>query len=117
MIRRIKPRVKHTQMPSSASTKNHPNEKGAGEQLTREGCLTYLIQVALPRARVLSLSGSMDSRKPVSHQSQEELAAGLRRAPQTELAQGAGFPRPSPQSCNSLCARHRHREQDTRQQP
>lgn len=117
MICRIKPRVKHTQMPSSASTKNHPNEKGAGEQLTREGCLTCLIQVALPRARVLSLSGSMDSRKPLSPtKARRSLRLGSGELPR-QLAQGAGFPRPSPQSCNSLCARHRHREQDTRQQP
>lgn len=66
MIRRIKPRVKHTQMLSPASIKNHTGEKGAGEQLTREGCLTCLIQVASPCAWVLSLSGSTDSQKPPS---------------------------------------------------
>lgn len=116
MIRRIKPRVKHTQMLSPASIINHPGEKGAGEQLKREGCLTCLIQVASSCAWVLSLSGSTDSQKPLSPTNgrrSSQLGSG-------ELPSQSWFrEQASPAPLHSVAAPRavRHWEQDTHQQP
>lgn len=99
----------------SASTKN-PNEKGAGEQLTREGLphLSHTGGIApCPGAEPVGEAWTHSRLPPKPGGA----AAGLRLTPQTELAQGAGFPAPLPSPATPCVPGTGRREQDTVSNP